>query len=244
MNKLFMKGVQHGLPIGLGYLSVSFAFGAQCTGSGLTVLQALLISMTNLTSAGQLAGLQVMVSQAALASGLIEMALTQLIINLRYALMGLSLGQKLGPTMNTPRRMFFAFANTDEIFAVASSQPEKLHHHYLYGLMLMPYIGWSLGTLLGAAAGEILPEFVTNALGIAIYGMFIAIVIPPACKEKAVAVVALIAIAVSVAFKYLPLLNQVSGGFVVIICAVVAATVGALLFPVKDEPAYGKEAAA
>ena len=243
MNKLFMKGVRHGLPIGLGYLSVSFAFGTQCTDSGLTILQALLISMTNLTSAGQLAGLQVMVSQAALASGLVEMALTQFIINLRYALMGLSLGQKLGPTMNTPRRMFFSFANTDEIFAVASSQPEKLHHHYLYGLMLMPYIGWSLGTLLGAAAGEILPEFVTNALGIAIYGMYIAIVIPPARKEKAVALVALIAIAVSVCFRYMPGLNSVSGGFVVIICAVIAATVGALLFPVHDDaPAEEVEA--
>ena len=243
MNKLFLKGVKHGLPIGLGYLSVSFAFGMQCAEGGLTVLQALLISMTNLTSAGQLAGLQVMVSQAALASGLIEMALTQFIINLRYALMGLSLSQKLGPTMNTPRRMFFSFANTDEIFAVAASQPEKLHHHYLYGLMLMPYIGWSLGTLLGAAAGQILPVFVRNALGIAIYGMFIAIVIPPARQHKSVAVVVLTAIAISVGFRYIPGLNQVSGGFVVIICAVIAATVGALLFPVRDEePAQRKEA--
>ena len=231
MNKLFMKGVKHGLPIGLGYLSVSFAFGTQCTDSGLTILQALLISMTNLTSAGQLAGLQVMLA----GSSLIEMALTQFIINLRYALMGLSLSQKLGPTMNTPRRMFFSFANTDEIFAVASSQPEKLHHHYLYGLMTMPYIGWSLGTLLGAAAGAILPEFVCSALGIAIYGMFIAIVIPPARQEKAVALVALLAIAVSLTFNYLPMLKAVSGGFVVIICAVVAATVGAVFFPIKEE---------
>lgn len=245
MNKLFMKGVKHGLPIGLGYLSVSFAFGITCVtpnkeGLYLTVLQTLLISMTNLTSAGQVAGVSVMLAQ----SGLIEMALTQFVINLRYALMGLSLSQKLGPTMNTPRRMFFAFANTDEIFAVASSQPEKLHHHYLYGLMVMPYIGWSLGTLLGAAAGEILPQFVTSALGIAIYGMFIAIVIPPARKEKAIAIVALIAIAFSVAFKYLPGLSSISGGFVVIICAVVAATVGAILFPVREEAPAGKEEAA
>ena len=231
MNKLFLKGVKHGLPIGLGYLSVSFAFGMQCVSNGLTVLQALLISMTNLTSAGQLAGLQVMITQ----SSLIEMALTQFIINLRYSLMGLSLGQKLGSTMNTPRRMFFAFANTDEIFAVASAQPEKLHHHYLYGLMLAPYIGWSLGTFLGAAAGQILPEFVCSALGIAIYGMFLAIILPPARKEKPVRVVVLIAIAVSLLFSYLPLLKQVSGGFAVIICAVVAAAVGAVLFPVKDE---------
>ena len=187
--------------------------------------------MTNLTSAGQLAGLQVMLA----GSSLIEMALTQFIINLRYALMGLSLGQKLGPTMNTPRRMFFSFANTDEIFAVASSQPEKLHHHYLYGLMTMPYIGWSLGTLLGAAAGAILPEFVCNALGIAIYGMFLAIILPPARKEKPVRIVVLIAIAVSLLFNYLPALKGVTGGFVVIICAVVAATLGAIFFPVKEE---------
>lgn len=230
MNKLYLKGVKHGLPIGLGYLSVSFAFGMQCVGNGLTVLQALLISMTNLTSAGQLAGLQVMIA----GSSLIEMAMTQFIINLRYALMGLSLSQKLGPTMNTARRMFFAFSNTDEIFAVAASQPEKLYHHYLYGLMTMPYIGWSLGTFLGAAAGQILPEFVCNALGIAIYGMFLAIILPPARREKPVRVVVLIAVAVSLLFHYLPMLKDVSGGFAVIICAVVAAALGALLFPVKD----------
>ena len=231
MNKLFLKGVKHGLPIGLGYLSVSFAFGMQCVGGGLTVMQALLISMTNLTSAGQLAGLQVMIA----GSSLVEMALTQFIINLRYALMGLSLGQKFGPTMTTPRRMFFAFSNTDEIFAVAASQPEKLHHHYLYGLMLMPYIGWSLGTLLGAAAGAVLPEFVCNALGIAIYGMFLAIILPPAKKEKPVRVVVLLAIAISLLFNYAPVLNQVSGGFTVIICAVAAAALGAVFFPIKDE---------
>ncbi|MDD6051015.1 MAG: AzlC family ABC transporter permease [Clostridiales bacterium] len=238
MNKLFLKGVKHGLPIGLGYLSVSFAFGMQCTDQGLSVLQALLISMTNLTSAGQLAGLQVMVA----GSTLLEMALTQFIINLRYALMGLSLGQKLGPSMNTPRRMFFAFANTDEIFAVASAQPERLHHLYLYGLMLMPYIGWSLGTFLGAAAGQILPAFVCSALGIAIYGMFLAIILPPARKEKSVRAVVLIAIAVSLLFNYLPMLSGISGGFVIIICAVIAATLGALLFPVREE--NGKEGCA
>ena len=237
MNKLFLKGVKHGIPIALGYLSVSFAFGMECVKAGLTPLQALLISMTNLTSAGQLAGLQVMIAQ----SSLIEMALTQFIINLRYALMGLSLGQKLGPSMNTPRRMFFSFANTDEIFAVASSQPEKLHHHYLYGLMLTPYIGWSLGTILGAVAGQLLPEFVRSALGIAIYGMFIAIVIPPARKEQSVAFVVLVAVCISVCFRYISALSSVTGGFVVIICAVVAATLGALLFPVHDAPS-GKEA--
>ena len=166
---------------------------------------------------------------------MLEMILCQFVINLRYSLMSLSLSQKLDKSMTTLHRMCFSFANTDEIFAVASSQPEKLHHHYLYGLMLMPYVGWSLGTLLGAAAGAILPEFVCSALGIAIYGMFLAIILPPARKEKPVRIVVLIAIAVSLLFSYTPGLHQVSGGFVVIICAVVAATLGAVLFPIRDE---------
>ena len=236
MKQNFLRGLKHGVPIGLGYLSVSFTFGMKAVADGLTPLQALLISMTNLTSAGQFAGLPLIIAQ----SSLIEAALTQFIINLRYALMSLSPSQKLDRDMNTPRRMFFSFANTDEIFAVASAQPEKLYHHYLYGLMLMPYIGWSLGTLLGAAAGAVLPEFVCNALGIAIYGMFLAIIVPPARKEKPVRIVVLIAIAVSLMFNYLPVLNRVSGGFVVIICAVVAAALSAVLFPIKDE---GRDAA-
>lgn len=228
MKRQFLQGVRHGLPIGLGYLSVSFAFGMQCVGGGLTMAQALLISMTNLTSAGQLAGLQVMLSGAAL----LEMALTQLVINLRYALMGLSLSQKLSPAMTTPRRMFFAFANTDEIFAVASAQPGQLSPHYLYGLMLLPYLGWSLGTLLGAAAGQLLPEAVCSALGIAIYGMFLAILLPPARREKPVRLVVITAGLLSIGFSVLPGLKAVSGGIAVILCAVAAAALGAVLFPV------------
>ena len=231
MKRNFLQGLRHGLPIGLGYLSVSFAFGIKAVSDGLSPLQAVLISMTNLTSAGQMAGLPLMVGGA----GLIEMALTQLIINLRYALMSLSLGQKLDKTMTTLHRMLFSFANTDEIFAVASSQPGTIGRHYLYGLMVAPYIGWSLGTLLGSVAGQLLPEAVRGALGIAIYGMFLAIILPPARKESPVRAVVLIAVALSLCFRYLPVLNQVSGGFVIIICAVAASALGAWLFPVKEE---------
>lgn len=230
MNSNFLKGLKHGVPIGLGYLSVSFTFGMKAVADGLSPLQALLISMTNLTSAGQFAGLPLIIAQ----SSLIEAALTQLIINLRYALMSLSLSQKMDKDMNTPRRMFFSFSNTDEIFAVASSQPGKVGHVYLYGLMLAPYIGWASGTLLGAVAGQLLPEFVRLALGIAIYGMFLAIILPPARKEHPVRVVVLIAVALSLCFRYIPLLSQVSSGFVIIICAVVASALGAVLFPVKE----------
>ena len=233
MSKSFRQGIRHGIPIGLGYLSVSFAFGMKAVGDGLTVLQAVLISMTNLTSAGQLAALPLMVGGASLA----EMALTQLTINLRYALMSLSLGRKLDGSMGTPQRLIFSFANTDEIFAVSSSQPGKVGKHYLYGLMTAPWIGWSLGTFLGAAAGTLLPVFVRNALGIAIYGMFLAIILPPARKRRPVRFVVLIAVALSLCFRYIPGLNTVSSGFVIIICGVLAAAAGAWLFPAEEDAA-------
>ena len=231
MNKQFLQGVRHGLPIGLGYLSVSFAFGMQAVALGLTTLQAVLISMTNLTSAGQVAALPLIVGGAPLA----EMALTQLTINLRYALMSLSLSRKLDGTMTTGRRMFFSFANTDEVFAVASGQPGKVGKSYLFGLMVLPWIGWSLGTLLGSVAGTLLPEFVRNALGIALYGMFLAIILPPAREKKPVRFVVVIAVALSLGFHYLPALKEISSGFAIILCAVTAAALGAWLFPVKEE---------
>jgi len=230
MSAEFRQGIRHGIPIALGYLSVSFAFGMKAVGDGLTVLQAVLISMTNLTSAGQIAALPLMTGGASLA----EMALTQLTINLRYALMSLSLSRKLDESMGTPQRMIFAFANTDEIFAVASSQPGKVGKHYLYGLMLMPWIGWSLGTLLGGAAGTLLPEFVRTALGIAIYGMFLAIILPPARKSRPVRFVVLIAAGLSLCFRYIPGLNTVSSGFVIIICGVAAAAAGAARYPEEE----------
>ena len=230
MKPEFKKGIRHGIPIALGYLSVSFAFGLQAAAMGLTVLQAVLISATNLTSAGQVAALPLMTGGASL----MEMALTQLTINLRYGLMGLSLGRKLDGSMGTVQRLIFSFADTDEIFAVASSQPGKVGKHYLYGLMLTPFLGWTLGTLLGAAAGTLLPAFVRSALGIAIYGMFLAIILPPAREKKPVRFVVLLAVGLSLCFRYIPGLNRVSGGFVIIICAVLAASAGAALFPAKE----------
>ena len=233
MNRDWLKGFRHGIPIGLGYLSVSFAFGMKAVGDGLTWLQAVLISATNLTSAGQMAGLPLMVGGA----GLTEMALTQLTINLRYGLMSLSLGRKLDESMGTLQRLIFSFANTDEIFAVASSQPGKVGKHYLYGLMLTPFLGWTLGTLLGAAAGTLLPAFVRSALGIAIYGMFLAIILPPARERKPVRFVVACAVALSLCFRWMPGLNRVSGGFAIIICAVVSAAAGAARYPEKEEEA-------
>lgn len=227
----FFKGIRDGLPICLGYLSVSFAFGIFAVESGLTIWQVLLISMMNVTSAGQLAGVPIMCGGFPLA----EMALTQLVINMRYALMSVSLSQKLGKNVRLFDRFVIAFMNTDEIFAVASSQFGLVGRKYLYGLILTPYLGWSGGTLLGAVAGNILPEIVTSALGIAIYGMFVAIVVPPAKKSRAVLGVAIVSAALSCCLKYIPIFSGISAGIAIIICAVVASAIFAVIKPIPDE---------
>ena len=231
MSASFRKGLRDGIPIGLGYLSVAFAFGIQAMAVGLSPLQALLISMTNVTSAGQLAGITLIGAGASL----FEMGLTQLTINLRYALMSLSLSQRMGEDMGTLQRMIFSFCNTDEIFAVASSQEGKLGKSYLYGLMIFPWFGWALGTYIGSIAGTLLPMFVRTALGIAIYGMFIAIIIPPAKTQKPVRVVVLLAACISLLLHYVPLLSRIPAGYAIILCAVIASTVGAILFPEKED---------
>lgn len=231
MKSQFLKGMSHGIPIALGYLSVSFGFGIMAVKSGLSIFAAAAISITNLTSAGQAAG----VSIIAAGGTLIEMALTQLVINIRYSLMAISLSQKLDTSFNTGRRLIASYGITDEIFAVASSQKGKITASYMYGLILISFLGWTAGTIMGASAGQLLPEAVTNAMGIVLYGMFLAIIIPPSRKSKNILTVVVIAAAVSVLFKFL--FTAVSGGFAVIISAVAAAAAGALLFPVSDEEA-------
>ena len=227
----FTKGFKDGVPIGLGYLSVAFTFGIMAVRGGLSIAQAALISMTNVTSAGQLAGLELMIASAPL----FEMALTQLVINLRYALMSLSLSQKMDSSMTVPRRMIFAFCNTDEVFAVASGQPGAVGRAYLTGLTVAPYFGWALGTLLGAAAGSLLPELILNALGVAIYGMFIAIIIPPARKSRSVRAAVILAALLACVMRYTPCLKNISGGFAVILCAVPVSAFCAKMFPIREE---------
>lgn len=231
MKNRFLIGLHHGLPIGLGYLSVSFAFGIFSLGQGLSIWETLLISMTNLTSAGQLAGVPII----AVGGSAAELAVTQLVINLRYSLMSVSLSQKLHDSVSLPHRLAVAFFNTDEIFAVASSRTEPLTRSYLYGLGVCPYLGWSLGTLAGALAGDILPASLNSALGITIYGMFVAIVIPAMRERKATAWCVLLAVTLSCAFRYLPLLSEVSSGFAIILCAVTASALLAYLAPLEQE---------
>lgn len=226
----FKEGLTDGIPIGLGYLSVSFSFGIAAVSQGVPWLAATIISMSNLTSAGQVAGLGII----AAAGTLLEMALAQLIINMRYALMSLSLSQKLDSSFTTPHRFFVSFGITDEIFAVSAGKPKDITPRYMYGLILIPFICWSSGTLLGGIAGSILPETLCSALGIAIYGMFIAIFVPPARKSMGVLVTVVISAGMSCCLKFIPAFSGISSGFAIIMCTLAAATAGALFFPRKE----------
>ena len=229
--KNYVKGLRHGLPIALGYLSVAFAFGIQATMEGLYPIQAVLISFFNVTSAGQLAGLQLM----AAGGSLTEMALTQLVINLRYALMSLSLSQKLSARVTPLQRCIIAYGNTDEIFAVASNKQGSVGLLYMLGLAFGPIIGWVSGTLVGAIAGDVLPLVLQSALGIAIYGMFVAIVVPPMRKSQPVCAVVAIALVISCLCRYTALVQWITPGFAIILSTVAAAAVGAAMFPLSEE---------
>lgn len=227
----FARGVRRGLPVGVGYFSVSFGFGAMAASLGVKALDAALISISNLTSAGQFAGLTLIVA----AASLWEIVLTQIVINSRYALMSLALSQKLDKNVSILGRLAIAFVNTDEIFALAMADPGTLQTSFMMGLGSLPILGWTSGTLLGALAGSVLPLNIRTALGVMLYGMFIAIVVPPAKKEKPVLITVILAMILSCLFTWVPALKAVSAGISIVVCTVAAAALCAWLFPIREE---------
>ena len=229
--KEFKAGIKDGIPICLGYFSVSTAFGVSAVKMGMPVWLAVLMSLTNLTSAGQFAGTTLLCSGGAY----VELIVTMLIINARYFLMSLSVSQKVDSRFTYPKRLFASFGITDEIFAVSMQKEKDLSFTYMVGLIVTPVLGWTLGTLTGAVATSLLPEVLSDAMGIALYGMFIAIIVPPAREQKNVLVAVLVAIAASYIFAYVPGLNRISGGWSVIIITVVVSSIAAVLFPVADK---------
>ncbi|MBQ7319510.1 MAG: AzlC family ABC transporter permease [Clostridia bacterium] len=234
--KPFSRGLRAGIPIGVGYLSVSFTFGIMAVAYGFDWWQALLISMMTVTSAGQLAGIGIMVNPGQY----LEMLISQLTINVRYSFMSVSLSQKVAPAFSGLKRWLLGFFMTDEIFAVASAEKE-VDARFFLGLSIVPYVGWSLGTLLGGLIGNVLPEMIMNALCLAIYGMFLAIVAPVAKTSRAVLAVVAAAVGLHCLFYYAPLLRDIPSGITISICAIAAALLGALLFPVADEEEVAAE---
>ena len=230
----FIRGLKSGIPIGLGYLSVSFSFGIMAVSMGFHWWQAVIISMVTVTSAGQLAGIGIMVNPGQY----IEMLISQLTVNVRYSFMAISLSQKTDSKFRGIYRWLLGFFITDEIFAVASNE-ESVSRSFFTGLSLIPWLGWTMGTLTGALLGNILPDELMSALCIAIYGMFVAIIAPKAKKSLSLLIVVVIALAMSCIFYYAPVLKEISSGISISVCAILAALIGAFIFPVKEEAENG-----
>lgn len=235
-GQTLLTGFRDGLPIMLGYLSVAFAFGMLGTESGLPVWAPTLISLTSFTGTGQFVGVTMLSNGVAL----LEITITIFIINIRYFLMSLSLSQKLEDEIPLWQRLIIAFGNTDEIYAVSMQQKGLLKFRYMVGLILSAYSGWVGGTIIGSVASSVLPQAIISALGIAIFAMFIAIIIPPAKKSKPIVIVILIAVIMRCLFQFVPGLNQISSGWAVIICGVTASLAGALRYPIL-KPAYTED---
>lgn len=231
MRNEITRGMKDSIPICAGYLAVGFTFGIAAAAQGITAAGSGLICLTNVTSAGQFAGLTVIAAGAPL----IEMALTQLIINLRYLLMSISLSQKFDPSIKWFEKCIMAFGVTDEIFALVSTQKGKVNRYYIYGLISCCIAAWTCGGFFGAFASSAMPDFISSALGIAIYGMFIAIIIPPAKHEKSITAVILTAVTLSSMIYWIPALDFISPGMSIIICTIIAATAGAIMHPVDEE---------
>ena len=230
IKKDFIKGIKDGFPICLGYFSVSMAFGITAVLSGLPIWSAIVISLTNLTSAGQFAGANILIENGTY----IELAITTL-INIRYFLMSLSVSQKVDTNMSLKHRFAISFGITDEIFAVSMQNKSALSASYMAGLILTPLIGWTAGTTVGAMATSFMPQILSNAMGIALYGMFIAIIIPPAREKKSVMFTVVLAIIASIIFTYLPPFSKLSEGWSIIIIAILVSAVAATLFPINTE---------
>lgn len=231
MNKDFKEGFKNGIPIGIGYLSVSVAFGMMVKNAQLPISMAIFISATNLTSAGQFAGLNLIIANASY----IEIAMTTLIINLRYALMSLSLSQKVEDKMSCLQRAIMSFGVTDEIFALGITHETPITFAYYMGIVCPSFVGWVSGSGIGALFSNILPSSLSDAMSIALYAMFVAIIMPIAKddvhKRKAI----LFSIVLSCIFAYVPILKNIGSGWTIILITVIVSGIMAFVYPIKEE---------
>lgn len=233
-RKQYTRGLRVGVPISLGYLAVAFTMGITARNAGLSAVQATLTSFLVNASAGQYAAFTLMAAQG----GYLEMAILELVTNARYLLMSCSLSQKLSPKTKLWQRLTVGFAVTDEMFGMAIAEPEEVSPWYYFGMMSIAIPGWSLGTFLGTTVGNILPANVVSALSVGLYGMFLAIIIPPARENRVIAALVVISMLASCAFAYLPVVSAISPGTRVIILTVAISAAAAYLFPVKEEDGH------
>lgn len=236
-NNIFLKGMKDGLPVALGYLAVSFTLGIAAVKSGLTPFQAFATSALNNTSAGEFAAFSLIGAGVSY----MEIALTTLILNMRYILMSCALSQKIDKHTPIVHRFLMAYDVTDEIFGLSIMSEGRLDPKYTYGLITISAPSWAIGTYLGAVMGSVMPAGVLSAMNLALYGMFIAVIVPPAKKDKTIAVVIAVSMLSSLMFSVLPGLREISSGIVVIILTVVISLAAAILFPVCGDKKEKKE---
>ncbi|MEF9958442.1 MAG: AzlC family ABC transporter permease [Niameybacter sp.] len=229
-KEIFNSGLRKAMPIALGYFPVSFTFGIMAASGGVGPLTAAFISLTNFTSAGQFAGTQLML----VGGPLLEIAVTTFVINIRYMLMSLAISQKL-ESMSLVKKLILAFGITDETFALASLEKKEIPFLHMLGIIVGPYIGWILGTFCGAYASSLLPFSLQQAMGIALYAMFIALIIPGMKKVKAVRIVVLFTILISISLHFVPFLRNLTEGWKIIIITLLGSSASAWLFPIKEE---------
>lgn len=229
-KKAFFDGLRNGVPIGLGYLAVSFSLGITAKNAGLSAFQSMLASFLCSASAGEYAAFTLIASSASY----IEMALVTFIVNARYMLMSCAMSQRMSTEIRLRHRLLMGFGITDELFAIAIARPGNLNPYYSYGAMLMSIPLWAIGTALGTVAGNLLPLRLVSALSVALYGMFLAVIIPPARKDKIIAGLIIFCFVASFCATYLPFVSQISSGFRTIILTVVISAIAAILFPKKQ----------
>lgn len=227
----FQKGLRDAVPIALGYFSVSLTFGMLAVQNHVPAWSPILISISNFTGTGQFVGLDLLTKGAVFT----EIAFTLFMINIRYFLMSLSLLQRLPVDMSLRKKLLIAFGVTDEVYAVAMQRRETLSFPYLIGLILCSYGGWNIGTICGTMLSSFLPAILTSAFGIAIYGMFLAIIVPAARENRPILYIVVASVALSCLLRMLPLTNELGSGWILIICGIVTSGLGALIWPMKME---------
>lgn len=227
----FRDGMRDGIPIGLGYLAVAFSLGIAAQNAGLSAFQCFLVSLLCNASAGEYAGFTLVAANASY----IEMAIITLVANARYLLMSCAMSQRVAPRTHLLHRLFLSFGLTDELFGIAIARPGCLHPYYSYGAFFVASPCWAFGTALGAIAGNVLPLRIVSALSFALFGMFLAVFVPPAKKDKAIAGIVIVCFILSYSATVLPVLSELSEGVRIIILTVIISSAAALIFPRKDE---------
>lgn len=226
----FSNGMRDGIPIALGYFAVAFTLGIAAKNAGFTPLQAMVVSLTNNASAGEYAGFTLISAGA----GYLELALMMVVANARYLLMSCALSQKLDPKTPLLHRLLIGYDVTDEIFGICINSPGKLNPFYAYGAFSVAIPGWAIGTYLGVLMGNVLPNNVVSALSVGLYGMFIAIIIPPARENRLLAGLIVVSMLLSLLFATAPILSSIPSGTSILILTIVISAAAAILFPIKE----------